>query len=56
MAETPVCDFGAKAPDFKLRGTDGKDYALSDLRGEKGTKVIVGVVRPGVTDPIDMTP
>lgn len=24
---------GDKAPDFKLKGLDGKDYALSDYRG-----------------------
>jgi len=25
---------GTQAPDFKLRGLDGKDHALSDYRGQ----------------------
>lgn len=36
----PVCDFGWKAPDFRLPGVDGKTYALSDIRGPKGTLVM----------------
>jgi peroxiredoxin len=38
--ETPVCDFGAKAPDFELPGVDGKTWTLADCRGEKGTLVM----------------
>lgn len=38
--ETPVCDFGWKAPDFKLRGVDGKTYSLADVRGPRGTLVM----------------
>ena len=37
---TPVCDFGWKAPDFSLKGTDGKAYSLSDIRGPNGTLVM----------------
>ena len=37
---TPVCDFGWQAPDFSLKGTDGKTYLLSDIRGPKGTLVM----------------
>ncbi len=37
---TPVCDFGWKAPDFNLPGTDGKTYALSNIQGPKGTLVM----------------
>ncbi|MFY0681043.1 MAG: thioredoxin family protein [Thalassovita sp.] len=36
----PLCDFGWSAPDFVLPGTDGKDYALSDIRGPNGTLII----------------
>ena len=36
----PVCDFGWKAPDFSLPGTDGKTYALADIAGPKGTLVM----------------
>ena len=38
--ETPVCDFGAKAPDFSLPATDGKTYGLQELMGEKGLLVM----------------
>lgn len=41
MAEsTPVCDFGWKAPAFRLPATDGKIYALDDLKGPNGTLVM----------------
>lgn len=36
----PVCDFGWKAPDFKLPGVDGKTWSLADIKGEKGTLVM----------------
>jgi peroxiredoxin len=38
--QTPVCDFGAPAPDFALPGTDGRVWTLADCRGEKGTLVM----------------
>lgn len=41
MAEsTPVCDFGWKAPAFRLPATDGRTYALDDLKGPNGTLVM----------------
>ena len=41
MAATPpVCDFGWTAPDFTLPATDGRTYALDDIRGPKGTLVM----------------
>lgn len=36
----PVCDFGWKAPDFRLPGTDGRDWALSDIAGPRGTLIM----------------
>lgn len=41
MASTPpICDFGWKARDFRLPATDGKSYALSDIRGPNGTLIV----------------
>ena len=40
LTRPPVCDFGWKAPDFALKGIDGKTYALKDVRGAKGTLVV----------------
>lgn len=37
---TPVCNFGWKAPDFRLLGVDGKYYSLADIRGPRGTLVM----------------
>jgi peroxiredoxin len=36
----PVCDFGRKAPDFALRGTDGRIWRLSDVAGPRGTLIM----------------
>ena len=38
--ETPICNFGWKAPDFSLRGIDEKNYNFSDIKGEYGTLVM----------------
>ena len=38
--ETPVCDFGWKAPSFTMTGTDGKTYSLEELRGPNGSLVM----------------
>ena len=38
--QTPVCDFGAPAPDFSLPGVDGKTWTLRDCVGEKGLLVM----------------
>ena len=37
---TPVCDFGALAPDFSLMGVDGNTWSLADCRGPKGLLVM----------------
>ncbi|KAF0138467.1 MAG: hypothetical protein FD153_1300 [Rhodospirillaceae bacterium] len=38
--ETPLCNFGWKAVDFRLKGVDDKTYSLADVRGPKGTLVM----------------
>lgn len=39
-AQPPVCDFGWKAADFDLPGTDGRRYTLAEVRGPKGLLVM----------------
>ena len=38
--ETPVCDFGRPAPDFRLKGVDGKTWTLNEARGNNGLLVM----------------
>ena len=38
--ETPICNFGWKAPPFTLPGVDGKTYRLADLSGPNSTLVM----------------
>ncbi len=40
LMETPVCDFGHPAIDFLLTGVDGKQWSLTDCRGERGLLVM----------------
>lgn len=41
MAENPpVCDFGWSAPGFALPATDGRTYALEDLKGPNGVVIV----------------
>ena len=37
---TPICQFGAKASDFKLQGTDEKVYTLDHFKGKNGTLIM----------------
>jgi peroxiredoxin len=39
-ALAPVCDFGWKAPAFRLPATDGRTLSLADIRGERGTLIV----------------
>jgi hypothetical protein len=36
----PQCGFGSQAPDFVLPATDGRSYALADIKGAKGTVIV----------------
>ena len=38
--ETPVCDFGLPAPDFRLPGVDGKIWTLNEACGKNGLLVM----------------
>ena len=39
-AQPPLCDFGWKARDFRLKGIDGRTYTLAEARGPKGLLVM----------------
>ena len=38
--QTPVCDFGIKAPEFNLPGVDQQQWTLKKCAGERGLLVI----------------
>lgn len=40
LLNTPVCDFGTKAVDFNLTGTDGKTWSLEQCQGENGILIM----------------
>ena len=40
LTKTPVCDFGKKAEDFKLKSIDNKIISLNDIKGDKATLII----------------
>ena len=40
LTKTPVCDFGKKAEDFKLKSINNKVVTLNDIKGEKATLVM----------------
>ena len=40
LTKTPICDFGKKAEDFKLKYTNNKFFTLNDVKGDKGTLVM----------------
>ena len=40
MQDTALVGFGARAPDFRLPGVDGRSWSLKDCRGAHGTVVM----------------
>jgi len=40
LTKTPICNFGEKPKDFKLRGIDNKIYTLDDFKGSNGTLIM----------------
>jgi len=50
----PICDCDWPAPEFSLQTTDGKTYALADLRSKVGTQIVFVCNRcPYVLEAID---
>ena len=40
LTKTPVCDFGKKAEDFKLKSINNKVVTLNDIKGERATLIM----------------
>ena len=40
LTKTPICDFGKKAEDFKLKSTNNEFLSLNDVKGDNGTLVM----------------
>ena len=40
LTKTPVCDFGKKAEDFKLKTIKNELVSLNDIKGEKATLIM----------------
>ena len=40
LTKTPVCDFGIKAKDFKLKSINNELVSLNDVKGEKATLIM----------------
>ena len=40
LTKTPVCDFGKKAEDFRLKSVNNELISLNDIKGEKATLIM----------------
>ena len=40
LTKTPVCDFGKKAEDFKLKSIKNESVSLNEIKGEKATLIM----------------
>jgi peroxiredoxin len=40
LTKTPVCDFGKKSEDFKLKSINNKLISLNDIKGDKATLIM----------------
>jgi len=40
LTKTPICNFGEKAKDFKLKSVENKQISLEDVKGENGTLIM----------------
>lgn len=39
LQDKPLLKVGDAAPDFKLKGSDGKDYTLAQFKGKQGVVI-----------------
>ena len=40
LLDTPICDFGWKAPDFRLKDPSGQEFAMRDHLGSQGLLIM----------------
>ena len=40
LTKTPICNFGEKAKDFKLKSVENKQISLNDIKGKNGTLIM----------------
>ena len=40
LTKTPICDFGKKAEDFKLKSINNESVTLQDIKGKNGTLIM----------------
>ena len=40
LTKTPICDFGKKAEDFKLKSVNNDVISLKDIKGKNGTLIM----------------
>ncbi|WP_028863612.1 thioredoxin family protein [Psychromonas aquimarina] len=40
LLDTPLCDFGWKAPEFTLKNADGESFTMSEQLGDKGLLIM----------------
>ena len=40
LTKTPVCEFGKKAEDFKLKSIKNEYVSLNDIKGDKATLIM----------------
>ena len=40
LTKTPICEFGTKAEDFKLKSINNKIVSLNEVKGEKGLLIM----------------
>ena len=44
LTKTPICDFGKKAETFQLSSTDNKIISLNNIKGDKGTLIMLSLI------------
>ena len=54
LTKTPICDFGKKAEEFRLKSINNEFISLQDLKGENGTDQIKECIKVSNDDAFKM--